>query len=410
MLYSPPGGAGGGLQEYLNSISLTKPSTMNYRFVLLITILLISCKPSPQENTIAMNKTLPKPLDPSAFDQSLDGQQVKLYTLTNESGMLAEITNYGGRVVSLWVPDKEGSYADIVLGYETLDEYLNGPENYFGCLVGRYGNRIGQGTFEIDGQSYSLATNNNENHLHGGDKGYNQVVWNANQPDPQTLELSYLSPDGEEGYPGNLSIRVVYRLTNENELKVEYWATTDKTTHVNLTHHSYFNLHGAGVGDINDHMMQILADRYTPVDEGLIPTGELASVDGTPMDFRAPTPIGTRADDDFQQLQFGSGYDHNYVLNSQEEGLRMVAVVEEPVSGRRMEVWTNEPGVQFYGGNFLDGSVRGKGGKPYNHRSGFCLETQHFPDSPNKDNFPSTLLNPGEEYYSICSYKFGVKD
>ena len=357
-----------------------------------------------------MNKTLPKPLDPSAFDQSLDGQQVKLYTLTNESGMLAEITNYGGRVVSLWVPDKEGSYADIVLGYETLDEYLNGPENYFGCLVGRYGNRIGQGTFEIDGQSYSLATNNNENHLHGGDKGYNQVVWNANQPDLQTLELSYLSPDGEEGYPGNLSIRVVYRLTNENELKVEYWATTDKTTHVNLTHHSYFNLHGAGVGDINDHMMQILADRYTPVDEGLIPTGELASVDGTPMDFRAPTPIGTRADDDFQQLQFGSGYDHNYVLNSQEEGLRMVAVVEEPVSGRRMEVWTNEPGVQFYGGNFLDGSVRGKGGKPYNHRSGFCLETQHFPDSPNKDNFPSTLLNPGEEYYSICSYKFGVKD
>ena len=384
------------------------PITMNYRFVLLIAILLISCKPNQEQNQSAMNNTLPTPLDPTAFDQTLDGKKVNLYSLKNNSGMLTEITNYGGRVVSLWVPDKDGNYADIVLGYETLDEYLNGPENYFGCLVGRYGNRIGNGSFQIDGQTYSLATNDGENHLHGGIKGYNQVVWDAQQTDGQTLELTYVSPDREEGYPGEVTIKVIYQLTVDNELKVEYWATTDKTTHVNLTHHSYFNLHGAGVGDINDHLMQILADRYTPVDEGLIPTGELASVGGTPMDFRKATPIGERADDDFQQLQFGSGYDHNYVLNSPEDGLRMVALVEEPMSGRNMEVWTNEPGVQFYGGNFLDGSVSGKGGKPYNHRSAFCLETQHFPDSPNQPNFPSTLLQPGEEYYSICSYKFGV--
>jgi aldose 1-epimerase len=289
-----------------------------------------------------------------------------------------------------------------------LTGYLNSNEIYYGALIGRYGNRIANGRFELNDTVYELVQNNGVNHLHGGTKGFNDVVWKAAQADSQTLVLTYTSPHMEEGYPGNLDVKVQYQLTDENELKIEYWATTDRPTPVNLTHHSFFNLKGAGNGTINDHILQINADLYTPVDSGLIPTGALETVEGTPMDFRMPVAIGDRIDDDFQQLEYGGGYDHNWVLFPAENDLSFAARVVEPESGRILEVYTNEPGMQFYGGNFLDGSDTGKDGKTYDFRTSFCLETQHFPDSPNQENFPSTILNPGEEYYSVCVYKFGV--
>jgi len=349
-------------------------------------------------------------VDPAAFGGELDGKKVELFTLKNESGMTVQITNFGGRVVDLWVPDKNGKMEDVVLGYATLDGYLQSNEIYFGTLVGRYGNRIGQARFAIGDSVYVLAANNGANHLHGGVKGFNNVVWDAVQNDESTLLLSYLSPDGEEGYPGNLQVNVTYELTSDNELKIEYRATTDKATPVNLTHHSYFNLKGAGVGDINDHLLMINAAAFTPVDSGLIPTGEIASVEGTPFDFRQPTAIGARVNEDHQQLKYGLGYDHNWVLTPADSGLTLAARVVEPVSGRTMEVYTNEPGIQFYGGNFLNGQDTGKNGMVYHHRGALCLETQHFPDSPNQPQFPSTLLEPGQEYYSVCIYKFGVED
>ncbi len=347
--------------------------------------------------------------DEAKFKTEHDGKPVDLYTLKNSNGLVAQITNYGGKVVSLWTPDKNGDFGDIVLGFDSIEEYFNTTEKYFGSLIGRYGNRIGGGQFALNDTVYSLAQNNNGNALHGGITGYNNVVWDANQVDDQTLELTYHSPDMEEGYPGNLDVKVVYILTNENELKIEYHATTDKATPVNLTHHSFFNLLGAGNGVVNGHIMQINADAYTPVDAGLIPTGEIASVEGTPMDFRTATPIGERINSDFEQLKFGNGYDHNWVLNAASDGLTVAAKVVEPTTGRTLDVLTNEPGIQFYGGNFLDGTVSGKEGKTYGFRGAFCLETQHFPDSPNKPNFPSTILEPGDEYYSVCIYKFGVE-
>lgn len=343
------------------------------------------------------------------FKSEIDGKSVDLYSLKNNNGMLVQITNYGGKVVALWTPDKKGSFDDIVLGFNNIKAYQNTGEIYFGSLIGRYGNRIGRGTFSIGDETYYLAKNNDINALHGGTKGYNNVVWDAEQTDDQTLVLTYFSPDGEEGYPGNLNVKVQYQLTNDNELKIEYRATTDKATPVNLTHHSFFNLKGAGNGTVNEHILQINANSYTPVNAGLIPTGEIAGVEGTPLDFRKPTTIGERIDADFEQLKFGNGYDHNYVLNSANEGLTFAAKVIEPQTGRTMEVYTNEPGIQFYGGNFLDGTEIGKEGVPYVYRGAFCLETQHFPDSPNKPEFPSTILNPGEEYYSICVYKFGIE-
>ncbi|TKG93473.1 galactose mutarotase [Puteibacter caeruleilacunae] len=355
---------------------------------------------------VSCTSTKNREFDSSTFETVIDGKEVSLYTLKNSNGLVSQITNYGGRVVNLWVPDREGNFEDIVLGYGSIDGYLKSNEIYYGALIGRYGNRLAQGKFELDGKTYDLAINNGENHLHGGIAGYNNVVWEARQVDDQTLELQYLSKDMEEGYPGNLSIRVVYQLTNENELKVEYWATTDAPTYVNLTHHSFFNLHGAGKGSINDHVLFIDADDYTPVDEGLIPTGEIAAVAGTPMDFTKPIAIGKRVNNDFEQLKYGLGYDHNWVLNPAKEKVRLAARIAEPASGRAMEVYTNEPGLQFYGGNFLDGNDVGKYGLSYKHRTAFCLETQHFPDSPNHANFPTTRLNPGENYYSICIYKF----
>lgn len=357
----------------------------------------------------AQEKKMPELIPAENFKKEVDGKPINLYTLKNSNGMVAQITNFGGKIVSLWTPDNQGDLGDVVLGFNTIDEYLKTGEKYFGSLIGRYGNRIAGGHFTLNDTVYTLAKNNGANALHGGVTGYNNVIWDADQTDDHTLVLTYLSPDGEEGYPGNLNVKVQYQLTNENELKVEYWATTDKATPVNLTQHSFFNLKGAGQGDVSEHEVQINADSYTPVDKGLIPTGEIAPVEGTPMDFRTPTTIGARINDDFEQLKFGNGYDHNWVLNQATDGLTFAAKVKEPETGRTMEVYTNEPGLQFYGGNFLNGKVKGKEGVPYVFRGAFCMETQHFPDSPNKPEFPSTILEPGNEYYSICVYKYGVE-
>jgi len=341
----------------------------------------------------------------------VDGQNVKIYTLKNKNGVEARITNYGAIIVSLRVPDRDGKLDDVVLGYDSLDAYAKGT-SFFGAVVGRYGNRIAKGRFTLDGVEYKLATNNGENHLHGGLKGFNQQVWDARPMDSkegQGLQLTYMSKDGEEGYPGNLSVTVVYTLTDKNELKVDYSATTDKDTVVNLTQHSYFNLKGQGNGDVLGHILTLDASRFTPVDAGLIPTGELRPVKGTPFDFTKPMAIGSRIGQDDEQLKFGMGYDHNFVLDSHSSSLHRAAHVLEPTTGRVMEVWTTEPGIQFYTGNFLNGSDVGKGGKPYQHRYAFCLETQHFPDSPNKPAFPTTELKKGERYHTTTVYRFSTE-
>ena len=333
-----------------------------------------------------------------------DGRDVYLYTLTNANGLKADITNYGGIVTSLMVPDREGNLADIVSGYDSLAEYIeNNP--YFGALIGRCGNRIGKGKFTLNGVEYTLATNNGPNHLHGGLKGFDKVVWDAEEmqtDEGDALKLTYLSKDGEEGYPGNLKCTVIYTLTNNDELKVSYEAETDKDTVVNLTHHSYFNLGAHDSGDIFGHELKLNADNYTPVDEGLIPTGEIKPVKDTLLDFTKPAPIGSRID------QVEGGYDHNFVLNSSDGSLALAASVYEPNSGRVMEIYTTEPAIQFYSGNFLDGSNKGKGAV-YNKHNSFCLETQHFPDSPNQPNFPSVILKPGEKYTHLTVHKFSAR-
>ena len=344
------------------------------------------------------------------FGKTPDGQDADIYTLTNSGGSEVKITNYGGIVTSLRVPDRNGKLDDIVLGFDNLDAYLKGHP-YFGAIIGRYGNRIAKGRFTLHGVEYKLAVNNGENHLHGGIKGFDKVVWNAKPrkvANGAALELTYLNKDGEEGYPGNLSVKVVYTLTNANELKIDYSATTDKDTVVNLTHHSYFNLAGQGNGDILNHRLFVNAARFTPTDAGSIPTGELRSVRGTPFDFTRATTIGARINQDYEQLRLGKGYDHNFVLNGKIGTLRRVARVSESTSGRAMEVWTTEPGMQLYSGNFLDGTLAGKDGKVYQQRYGFCLETQHYPDSPNKPKFPTTVLRKGDRYHTITIYKFSV--
>lgn len=340
----------------------------------------------------------------------VDGKKVELYTLTNRNGVEAKIITYGATVVSLKVPDRSGNLADVVLGYDNLDGYLQ-DTSYFGSIIGRFGNRIAKGRFNLNGVEYKLATNNGENHLHGGIKGFDKVVWSgvpSNVANGANLKLTYASRDMEEGYPGNLFVTVVYTLTNSNELKIDYSATTDKDTVVNLTHHSYFNLAGEGSGDILKHEMMINANRFTPVDSTLIPTGELRAVRGTPFDFLRPTAIGARINEDEEQLKLGRGYDHNFVINGRNGVMRRAARVFEQSSGRIMEVWTTEPGMQFYTGNFLDGKP-GKGGKPYQIRYGFCLETQHFPDSPNHPKFPSTTVRKGARYQTSTIYKFSVR-
>lgn len=347
----------------------------------------------------------------SEYGTLSDGQKASLYTLTNANGVIAKITNYGGIVTELWVPDKSGAMGDIVLGFDDLSDYVSGNP-YFGCIVGRYGNRIAKGRFALDGVTYTLATNNGENHLHGGIKGFDKVLWQAEPieaKDGVGLRLRYVSKDREEGYPGALDVTVVYMLTNANELRIDYTASTDKPTVCNLTNHSYFNLAGQGTGDIFGHILTLNADHYTPVDAGLIPTGQIAPVNGTPMDFTQPTAIGARISSDVEQIRFGGGYDHNWVLNKKPGELSLAATVYEPTRGRMMEIWTTEPGVQFYTGNFLDGTLTGKGAKVYKHRYGFCLETQHYPDSPNRPNFPSTTLRPGQTYRTTTVHKFTVK-
>ena len=341
-----------------------------------------------------------------------DGTVVSQYTLINTKGMSAVIINYGGIVTHLKVPDREGKLGDIVLGYDKLEDYIaNNP--YFGALIGRYGNRIAKGQFSIDGKKCQLAANNGPNALHGGLKGFDKVVWEATAgvtSDGPALTLKYRSKDGEEGYPGNLAVTAVYTLTEDNGLKVEFKATTDKPTVCNLTHHSYFNLKDAGKSKILDHQVTINADKFNPVDSTLIPTGELRPVANTPFDFRKPHTIGERIAADNEQLKFGAGYDHNWILNKDTAGaLSLVATVYEPASGRVMEVLTTEPGLQFYVGNFLDGSNVGKGGLAYQHRTGFCMEPQHYPDSPNQPSFPSTVLRPGQTFENTIIYRFSTK-
>jgi aldose 1-epimerase len=339
-----------------------------------------------------------------------DGRDADLYVLTNDNGLQVSITNYGGIVTSLTAPDRDGLYADVVLGFDDLDGYLSGHP-YFGAVVGRYGNRIAGGRFTLDGKSYTLAQNSNDNHLHGGEVGFDKALWAA---EPTTssggprLRLHHVSPDGDEGYPGRLSVTVDYTLTHDNGLRIDYLATTDQPTHVNLTNHSYFNLAGPGDGDVLGHEAQIHADYFTPVDEDMIPTGEIRRVEGTPMDFRRPVTIGSRIEDEDEQLRIGNGYDHNFVLNDDIAGISLAAGVSEPISGRVMEVHTTKPGVQLYTANFLDGSLTGKDGTTYERRCALCLETQHFPDSPNRPQFPTTVLRPGADYQSTTIYRFSV--
>jgi aldose 1-epimerase len=334
---------------------------------------------------------------------------VEVFTLRNAHGLEARICNYGGIVLSLQAPDKNGRFADVVLGYDTLAEYEK-ETPYFGCLVGRYGNRIAKGKFKLNGREYSLAINDKPNTLHGGLKGFDKVVWNAR---PFTsdlgpaLELRYRSKDGEEGYPGNLDVTAVYTLTKDNGLRLDYTATTDQDTVVNLTQHSYFNL--AGQGDILNHVVYLNADRFTPVDSTLIPTGELRPVKGTPFDFNTPTAIGARVNQTDEQLKFGKGYDHNWVINKPMKQLGLMARVTEPTTGRVLEVLSTEPGLQFYCGNFLDGTLKGKGGWLYQFRNGFCMEPQHYPDSPNQPNFPSVVLKPGQTYQNTIIYRFSAQ-
>ena len=344
-----------------------------------------------------------------------DFDSIKLYTLKNQSGMEVKVTNYGAIITSIVVTDRDGAFADIALGYDRVEDYMNAVDKpYFGAVVGRYGNRIAKGKFTLNGEIYSLAKNNAPNHLHGGVIGFDKVVWTAKPIRGEGftgVELTYLAKDREEGYPGNLAITVTYKLTEANELVVEYHATTDKATPVNLTQHSYFNLAGEGNGTILDHQLQINADHYTPVDATLIPTGEIAPVKGTPFDFTTAKAVGRDILQANEQLKFGLGYDHNFVLNKKgKEGqMTLAATVYEPQSGRFMEVLTEEPGVQFYCGNFLDGRLTGKAGKSYLYRGAVVLETQHFPDSPNQPNFPNTILKPGETYRTQTVYRFSAK-
>jgi len=344
---------------------------------------------------------------------TVDGKKVMLYTLTNKNGLVAKITNYGGIITELWVPDKNGKVGDIVLGYDHLDDYVKATP-YFGCLVGRYGNRIGAGKFTLDCKEYKLAQNNNGNHLHGGNKGFDKVVWTAKEVKNKNgvgLELKYTSRDGEEGYPGTLKVTVVYMLTNNDELTVEYKATTNKKTVCNLTQHNYYNLGGPSSGTILEHQLMLNAKFFTPTDKGLIPTGEILKVAETPMDFTKPFAIGARVNEDYEPLKFGGGYDHNWILDKADHQceLTLAAKLSEPKSGRVMEVWTDQPAIQFYCGNFLDGTNVGKGGHAYQHRTGLCLETQHYPDSVHHSHFPATLLKPGETYRETTVYKFLVE-
>ncbi|CCY37352.1 aldose 1-epimerase [Tannerella sp. CAG:118] len=371
-------------------------------FLLTMTLGLFSCIDNQQEIKL---------VDADNFTSSINGKNVNLYTLKSKNGMTMQVTNYGGHVVSLWVPDKNGHFDDIVLGHNTLKEYINYEgERFIGCVVGRYANRIANGQFYIDSIRYNIPQNNNGQSLHGGLKGLDQVIWDVDSVTPNKIFLSYTSPDGEEGYPGTLKLNMDYSLTDDNEFIIQYHATTDKPTVINLSHHGFFNLKGEGRGSINDHLLTIYADSITPVNDVLIPTGQLMAVEGTPFDFRKATAIGKRVDTDNEQLKNANGYDHNWVLNRKSAyDIELAASVYEPSSGRYLEVLTDQPGLQFYGGNFFNGSGKGKYNPTIDYREALALETQKFPDSPNQPNFPSTRLNPDETYRHTCIYKFSIK-
>ncbi|PKQ64331.1 hypothetical protein BZG02_05810 [Labilibaculum filiforme] len=369
-----------------------------YSFLLSLFILLIACK--KHSTTIAL---IPK----NKFETKIGTKQVSLYNLKNQKGMTCQITNFGARVVSLWVKDKNDIFTDIVLGYDSIEDYQKPGANYIGATIGRYANRIAAGKFTLNDSTYILAKNNGENHAHGGVKGFNNVVWDANQLSESELQLTYFSPDGEEGYPGNLTVSLLYSLSEANELKISYTATCDQETPINLTHHSFFNLNGAGAGEITDHLLSMPATKYIPITEDALPTGEILPVLNTPFDFTATKTIGKHIGANSEQLVFGHGYDHCFVLEA--TGVKLAAKLEAP-SGICMEVYTSEPGIQLYTGNFLNGAIHiGKGAKHYERRTALCLEAQHYPNSPNQANFPSTILKPGTTYQSTTNYKFGNK-
>lgn len=377
---------------------------------------LMACNGSGNQNVqhpstdSSTQKTYNEMPDKKNFETTIDGKNTDLYILKNHNGMQAAITNYGGRLVSLLVPGKNGKMIDVVVGFKSVQDYVNSTEPYFGATIGRYGNRIAKGKFSLDGKQYTLFTNNGANTLHGGKKGFQAVVWDAKQLNDSTLELTYLSKDMEEGFPGNLHVKVTYSVTADNGFECEYEATTDKKTVVNLTNHAFFNLNGEGSGTILNHVVQIYADKYTPIDSGLIPTGQLAPVAGTPLDFRTPTTIGARIDSKDQQLKNGNGYDHNFVLNGTKvNGLNHAATVTGDKSGIVMNVYTEEPGLQFYSGNFMQSKNTFKDGSKDDFRTAFAMETQHFPDSPNEPSFPSTVLKPGDIYQTKTLYIFSVK-
>ena len=379
----------------------------------IISAIAVSCnnpdtKPGSTANDTTSKQAVSLP-DRKAFQDTIDGKATDMYVLKNKNNMQVAFTNYGGRIIGLWVPDKNGQLTDVVVGVGSVQDFVNATEPYFGATIGRYGNRIAKGKFSLDGKQYTLPINNAPNSLHGGTKGFHYVVWDAKMVNDQTIEFTYLSKDGDQGYPGNLNVRVVYSLTDENELKIDYEATTDKKTVVNLTNHAFFNLNGEGSGTINNHVLQINADRYTPVDSTLIPTGKIEPVANTPLDFTKPTAIGARVEENNTQLKYGRGYDHNFVLNANNSsGLNHAATVTGDKTGIKMEIFTSEPGLQFYGGNFMQSKNSFKGGGKDDFRTAFCLETQHFPDSPNQPSFPSTVLQPGQTYKSSSVYKFSV--
>lgn len=377
---------------------------MKRLLVLAAAVILAACGSSPKEEG-------PDLLDASAFDTELNGKKISLYTLKNESGMVAQITNYGARMVTLWVPASDGTFKDVIMGFETIDGYLTAKDGSNGPVVGRYGNRIGKGKFTLDDVEYTLSINDGENHLHGGKNGFGSKVWSVLSSDANSVSMEYVSPDGEEGYPGTLTTTVTYTLTADNKLKISYDATTDAPTVLNPTSHAYFNLHGTNSKSTNSHVMRINADSYTPTDGGLIPTGEIAAVTDTPLDFRNPTVIGDRIESDFEAIVLAGGYDHNWIVNPSQgdSDIREVAEVYEPETGIVMTVETDQPGMQFYSGNFMNGKEQGKYGNMNNHRSGIALETQHYPDSPNHPDFPSTTLRPGEVYHHVCIYGFSMK-
>lgn len=366
-------------------------------------VLLAAC--APKSGSEGLTKS---GLDPSKFETTVDGKAVKLYVLKNKAGMEVCATNYGGRIVSVMVPDRNNQWRDVVLGHDSIADYIHIDGN-FGALIGRYGNRINQGRFTLDGVEYQLPQNNYGHCLHGGPKGFHHSVWNATQPNDTTLELTLHSSDGEAGFPGNLDVKVVYTLTSDNALRLQYTATTDKPTVVNLTNHSYFNLSGNAANDVLNDTVQFDADAFTPIDSTFMTWGEIRPVEGTPFDFRAGKTVGQDIEADDEQLKNGLGYDHNMVLNTGGDLSKEACRISDPTSGIVLRVYTTEPGIQFYTGNFLDGKVKGKGGIAYPRRGAICVETQHFPDSPNQPNYPSVVLRPGETYSSTCIYKFSVE-